>query len=202
MDSDHRSTSIFVLLKINNYLPNLGSEILTTEFHHVSGHESQTPEASCMLGRLDSELWFCKDHLPEFLGWQNEKNNVDLSSHGVPKGVSWFLSKRKLPFSGWYRRQKRQTQYRRQSIKTYHLRAGVVVCLKMVLRWSHWKNISWSDKFNRLSRTFYKTTWDLEVFSPSVEPSRSSVFHRVLYNISGAEMISKRPAISKGFPMW
>ena len=80
--------------------------------------------------------------------------------------------------SAWYRRQKRQTPYRRQSIKTYHLRTGVVVCLKMVLRWSHWKNISWSDKLNRLGH-FTKLPWDLEVFSQSVESWRMFGFKLV-----------------------
>lgn len=124
------------------------------------------------------ELWLCKNHLPEFLGWQNEKKNVGLSSCEESQKVSHGLSPKEncqcmISPSIW-----RQTPYRRQSIKTYHLRTGVVVCLKMVLRWSHWKNISWSDKLNRLGH-FTKLPWDLEVFSQSVESWRMFGFKLV-----------------------
>lgn len=176
-----------------------------------------------MLGRLNSELWFCKNHLPEFLGWHPMKKKcLYLSSHGIPYSVSHGLSPKE---------------------NCHHLRTGVVVCLKMVLR-CHWEKLKrWSDKLNRLGH-FTKLPWDLEVFSQSVESWRMFGFklvrtgcgtlkiqfrwklncrskclelprrnlrikyshdrkknHRALYNISGAkEMISQRPAISKAFP--
>lgn len=106
-----------------------------------------------------------------------KKNRLVCLPVRIPKGVSWFVSKENcqcmISPSIW-----RQTPYRRQSIKTYHLRTGVVVCLKMVLRWSHWKNISWSDKLNRLGH-FTKLPWDLEVFSQSVESWRMFGFKLV-----------------------
>jgi hypothetical protein len=49
----------------------------------------------------------------------------------------------------------------------------------MVLRWSQTeKNISWSDKLNRLGH-FTKLPWDLEVFSQSVESWRMFGFKLV-----------------------
>ena len=112
----------------------------------------------CMLGRLNSELWFCKNHLPEFLGWHPMKKKcLYLSSHGIPYSVSHGLSPKE---------------------NCHHLRTGVVVCLKMVLR-CHWEKLKrWSDKLNRLGH-FTKLPWDLEVFSQSVESWRMFGFKLV-----------------------
>ena len=144
-----------------NYLPNLGSEIPNPQSSTRVPLEMNPKPQKPPMYVGPPKFWtmiFCKTNLPEFLGWHPMKKKCWFKwRHGIPYSVSHGLSPKE---------------------NCHHLRTGVVVCLKMVLR-CHWEKLKrWSDKLNRLGH-FTKLPWDLEVFSQSVESWRMFGFKLV-----------------------